>query len=167
VYIEVARRIGLEAGGVALPGHFIVKVATDAGDVLLDPFYGGQQVSEDDCQERLDRIFGGGKVKIEPPMLAACSRKQILARMLRNLKTIYAKAGDNAKALGMIDLLLRLEPRSGEDLRDRGLLYAALDCYSLAVGDLEAYLSLVPGAPEADEILQKAVELRQKAARLN
>ncbi len=167
VFIEVARRMGLAAAGVALPGHFIVKVTTRGGDVLLDPFHGGQRVSETDCQDRLDRIFGGGKVRVEAPMLAACGRKQILARMLRNLKVIYTKAGEHTKALGVIELLLRLEPRSGEELRDRGLLYAALDCYALASQDLETYLSLVPGTPEADEILQKTALLRQKAARLN
>jgi regulator of sirC expression with transglutaminase-like and TPR domain len=167
VYMEVGRRLRLTVAGVALPGHFIVKVTTSGGDRLLDPFHGGASLSQEDCQERLDRIFGDGKVKVQPPMLAACSRKQILARMLRNLKGIYLKCDDHARALGIVDLLLRLEPDSAEELHDRGLLYAALDCYSLAVRDLEAYVALAPGSPRAEDALEKIIDLRRRAARLN
>jgi regulator of sirC expression with transglutaminase-like and TPR domain len=166
VYLEVARRAGLRAWGVGLPGHFIVCVAGPEEDVLVDPFHGGTLLSEADCQERLDRIFAG-RVKVEPPMLAGCGPKQILSRMLRNLKGIYAKTDDHLRALGAVELLLRLEPDSAEDLRDRGFLHADLDCYALAVRDLEVYLTRVPGAPEAGEILDRIAVLRQRAARLN
>lgn len=166
VYMEVARRAGLHVEGVGLPGHFIVKVEGLGGGILIDPFHQGVILSPDDCQKRLDRVYGG-RVRMESAMLAACERKQILARMLRNLKAIYLKDEDSARALGIVDLLLRVTPESGEDLRDRGLLYAALDCYHLAVQDLEAYLTLVPGSPESSDILDRIVEMRQKAARLN
>ena len=166
VYLEVARRAGLRAWGVGLPGHFIVRVVGRDQAVLVDPFHGGALLSEADCQERLDRIFEG-RVKMEPPMLAGCGPKQILSRMLRNLKGLYEKAGDHLRALGAVELLLRLEPRSAEDLRDRGFLHADLDCYALAARDLEAYLVHVPGAPEAGEILDRIAVMRQRAARLN
>lgn len=166
VYIEVARRAGLEVQGVGLPGHFIVRVSASPGDVLLDPFNAGVRLSEDDCQRRVDRIFEG-RVKLQPPMLAACGRKEILARMLRNLKSIYAQADDHERCLNIVDLLLRVQPGSGADLRDRGLLYAALDCYSLALQDLEEYLARFPGAPEAGELMEKIATLRGKAARVN
>ena len=166
VYMEVAHRAGLRVEGVGLPGHFIVKVAGASGDILIDPFHQGAILSSEDCQKRLDRVYGG-RIRMEGAMLAACERKEILARMLRNLKAIYLKAEDHARALGIVDLLLRVSPESGEDLRDRGLLYAAMDCYHLAVRDLEAYLTLVPGTPESGDILDRIVEMRQKAARLN
>ena len=86
-------------------------------------------------------------------MLAACPRKAILARMLRNLKAIYVKADDYPRALRTIDLLLTLDPDSAEDRRDRGLLHAAFDCYALAAADLEAYLALAPAAPEAKAVM--------------
>jgi regulator of sirC expression with transglutaminase-like and TPR domain len=100
-------------------------------------------------------------------MLAPCSRKDILARMLRNLKAIYVKVDDYARALRTIDLLLRLDPRSAIDLRDRGLLHAAADCYALAAADLEACVALAPAAPEAPALKVKAQEMRSRAARLN
>jgi len=166
VYMEVARRAGLDVAGVGLPGHFLVRAEASGRTVLVDPFHGGTLLSEADCQRRLDRVFEG-RVRLEPGMLAACPRKAILARMLRNLKTIYVKADDYARARRTIDLLLTLDPESAEDRRDRGLLHAAFDCYALAAADLEAYLALAPAAPEAIAVRVKITQMRTLAARLN
>jgi regulator of sirC expression with transglutaminase-like and TPR domain len=166
VYMEVAARAGLEVEGVGLPGHFIVRVRAGAHGILIDPFHSGALLTEGDCQRRLDRIFGG-RLKIEPGMLAPCGRREILERMLRNLKAIYVKQGDYARALGAVDLILSVKPESAEDVRDRGVLYAALDCYGLAAQDLEAFLALAPRAPEATELKDQVADLRRRAALLN
>ena len=162
VYIEVGRRAGLSVDGVGLPGHFVVRVEGQ----LVDPFHGGIALSQDDCQKRLDRIYGG-RLKLDDAMLAPCDRKAILARTLRNLKAIYTKAEDFTRALGVVELLLRVEPDSADELRDRGMIHAALDCYALAASDLEEYLRRAGNAPGADEVRQKAAELRRSAARVN
>jgi regulator of sirC expression with transglutaminase-like and TPR domain len=159
VYMEVARRAGLDVDGVGLPGHFVVRVNLPGHPLLIDPFHRGALLSPEDCQQRLDRIFGG-KVKVEARMLASCSHKSMLERMLRNLKAIYLKEQDHLRALRTVELLLEIEPHSAEDVRDRGTIYAALDCYALAARDLEAYLALVPAAPEARELAAKAASLR-------
>src|SRR5262245_8383360 len=151
VYIEVGRRAGLAVEGVGLPGHFIVRVTGAGGGLVLDPFHGGRRPTGQDCQGRLDRVYGG-RLKVAPPMLAPCSRRYMVERILRNLKAIHVKADDHLRALRVVDLLLRLDPDSHEDLRDRGLLYAALDCYGLAVADLEAYLARGAGIREAREL---------------
>jgi regulator of sirC expression with transglutaminase-like and TPR domain len=166
VYIEVARRAGIEVQGVGLPGHFVVRVQMPSRALLVDPFHGGSLLTERDCQERLDRIFDG-KVKLEPKMLQPCRRKEMLERILRNLKAIYLRDQDKDRALRVVDLLVRIQPRSAEDLRDRGVLYAAVDCYDLAARDLEAYLALAPSARDAEELAARVAQLRLKAARLN
>jgi regulator of sirC expression with transglutaminase-like and TPR domain len=166
VYMEVARRAGVTTEGVGLPGHFIVRVIHGDHGLLVDPFHGGVLLKEADCQERLDRIFAG-RIKIEPGMLAACERKEILGRMLRNLKAIFARREDFPRALRAAELLVCLNPDSSEDLRDRGLIYASLDCYALAVRDLESFLVLNPDTPEATHLSGRIADLRQKAARLN
>ena len=166
VYMEVARRGGLEVEGVGLPGHFVVRVQTPIRSLLVDPFYGGTLLTEKDCQARLDRIFGGN-VKIQPKMLQPCRRKDMLERLLRNLKAIYLRDQDVERALRVVDLLVRMRPSSAEDLRDRGILYAALDCYAFAVRDIEAYLLLAPRARDAEELRPRLAQLRQKAERLN
>jgi regulator of sirC expression with transglutaminase-like and TPR domain len=166
VYMEVARRAGVIVEGVGLPGHFIVRVVHGEHGLLVDPFHGGVLLKEADCQERLDRIFAG-RVRIEPGMLAACARKEILARMLRNLKAIFARREDYPRALRAADLLVCLDPESTEDLRDRGLLYASFDCYALALRDLEAYVAFEPDNPEAVQLSGRIADLRQKARHLN
>jgi regulator of sirC expression with transglutaminase-like and TPR domain len=166
VYMEVARRAGLEVEGVGLPGHFVVRVQMPSRALLVDPFHGGSLLTERDCQERLDRIFDG-KVKLEPKMLRPCRRKDMLERILRNLKAIYLRDQDKDRALRVVDLLVRIQPGSAEDLRDRGVLYAALDCYGLAARDLESYLALAPQARDAEELAARVAQLKQQAARLN
>ncbi|HEY6554073.1 MAG TPA: tetratricopeptide repeat protein [Vicinamibacteria bacterium] len=166
IYMEVARRAGLHVEGVGLPGHFIVRVVFSGHGLLVDPFHGGVLLTEADCQERLDRIFAG-RVKIATEMLAATGRREILGRMLRNLKAIFLRREDYPRALRAADLLLCLDPESAEDRRDRGILYAALDCYGLALNDLEAYLARHPDPPEAIEIAGRIAALRLKASRLN
>jgi len=165
VFIEVGQRTGLEVSGVGLPGHFIVRVHDDRGDVLVDPFHGGALLSEDDCQKRLDRI-SGGKMKLRPQHLAPCSRRQMLARMLSNLKGIYVKSGDHLRAIGVMDLLLTVTA-DPEQVRDRGLLYASLDCYALAASDLASYLERTPSARDSDTVRATLEEMRLRAARVN
>lgn len=166
VYIEVGRRTGLLLEGVGFPGHFLVKAKDEEGEIVADPFHAGKLLSAQDCQKRLDRVYGG-KVKLEASMLEAVGPRQMLLRMLRNLKAIYVRGEDYLRALRVLELLLLLDAENGEDLRDRGLVYAALDCYAAAAADLEAYLQLQPRALEADKIVLKIADMKRRAARLN
>jgi regulator of sirC expression with transglutaminase-like and TPR domain len=165
VFLEVGRRIGLQAAGIGFPGHFLVRVDHEGGEIVVDPFYGGMLLSEEDCQKRLDRM-SGGRLRLQPEHLEPCSRKQILARMLQNLKGIYLKNGDHARALGVLGLLL-IVAFGPEHLRDRGLLYAALDCYGLAAADLSSYLERAQAPADAESIRGTLADMRQRAARLN
>lgn len=165
VYIEVGRRAGLRVDGLGLPGHFIVRVG-GAGGVLLDPFFGGTELSEEQCQERLDRVFGR-KARVDAAMLAPCDTRSILARMLRNLKVIYGKCSDHLRAIRVCDRLLEIDPAQAAERRDRGLLYAELGCYGLAAADLEAYVRACPRAEDAAEATRRVDELGRLAARLN
>jgi regulator of sirC expression with transglutaminase-like and TPR domain len=166
VYMEVARRAGFAAEGLGLPGHFIVRVDSPTAPLLVDPFHAGARLTVEDCQRRLDRIYSG-RLRLEPKMLEPCARKAILARMLRNLKGIYEKAGDFLRALRTVDMLLSLDPESGEDVRDRGLLLAGLDCYAAAATELERYVALRPQSSDAPRLGARIAELRALAARVN
>jgi len=166
VYIEVASRAGLQVEGVGLPGHFIVRVRTPVRGFLIDPFHCGALLSERECQDRLDRIFGG-KVKMEARHLVRCGRKAMLERMLQNLKAIYVKQGDLTRALRVVEQLLKVDPGSANEIRDRGTIYAALDCYALAARDLETYLQKVPRATRAEELKARVAALKRKAALIN
>jgi regulator of sirC expression with transglutaminase-like and TPR domain len=166
VAVEVARRAGVPAEGVGLPGHFIARIGRAPDATLIDPFHGGIELTEEDCQGRLDRIFAG-QVRLEPEMLVAWSPRRMLSRILRNLKHVYVKSLDAERALATVDLLVSVEPDDPEEVRDRGLLYASLDCYSLALRDLESYVTLASPPLDSEEILARIADLRHKAARVS
>jgi regulator of sirC expression with transglutaminase-like and TPR domain len=166
VYVAVGRRAGIDVQGVGLPGHFVVRVSTAGTDALVDPFNGGAVVTMQDCQDRLDRIYGR-RVKLAPEMLEPCPPRALLSRMVRNLKGIYLKAEDNERALKTADLLVLLNPGAAEERRDRGLILAAMECYAMAAEDFEAYLAAAPHSAGAEQIRIKTTEMRHKAARLN
>ena len=100
-------------------------------------------------------------------MLTGCGPRAMIERMLRNLEAIHVKDQDYTRALRAVELLLLMDPESAEDVRDRGVIYAALDCYGLAARDLEAYVALAPRAPDAEELRGRIDVMRQKASRLN
>lgn len=168
VYMEVGRRIGLELQGVSFPGHFLVKCKLNEGTVILDPFGGGVFLSVQDLQQRL-RAARGGEVSraIIASMLVSASKKEILARMLRNLKAIYLEQGGHQQALSLMEWIIALSPADASQLRDRGLLYLQLECFRAALEDLQRYMILAPGAHDVAEIRLRVIELRQTAARLN
>lgn len=153
VFMEVGRRLSLPVLGVGLPGHFLVKVLTTQGDILVDPFAEGAEVTEDECQERLDGVYGG-LIRLEKRMLQPVTKKQILVRILNNLKTIYLNRGEFGSALDVVQNVLALEPSSMPDLRDRGLLYYRDNRFEESLSDLRKYLMLATSAEDREQIKQ-------------
>jgi len=168
LYIEVGRRAGLPLRGVSFPGHFLVKCKVDDGLILLDPYCRGVSLSLNDLQQRLREVKGGEVSRaIIAGMLVAANKKEILARVLRNLKAIYVERQDDNAALSVTEWIIALTPADALEVRDRGLLYAKLECPRAAMEDFERYLELAPDAEDAPELRMRMVELRQAAARLN
>ncbi len=164
--IEIGRRIGLQLFGVGMPGHFMAKYADDEQEIFVDPFHGGRIVNEERCHEMISEMYQG-QMKFHPSFLYAVGKKQILARMLQNLKGIYSRAQNHHKTLGMIELALLINPESAGELRDRGLVCLALGKYVQARTDLEEYLRRAPKSDDAAEIKKRLIQLRQKQALLN
>ena len=169
VHIEIGRRIGLPLQGVSFPAHFLVKCPLREGTVVLDPYAKGTSLSFDDLRQRVKSLSNGA----EPPrsvlagMLASASNKDILVRMLRNLKGIYSHHQEWAKALAATDRIISAMPEVAEEYRDRGMIYLNLECYRGALFDLQAYIKMLPVAADADTVRQQVVELQVRASRLN
>lgn len=166
LYVHVGRRMGLACFGVSFPGHFLAKVQLSGGEVFVDPFRRLRSLEQGELERRV-AAAGGGKGKLERAHLAAATPKQILARMLRNLKNLYAKQRDFARAFGAVDRILLCQPDAWEDLRDRGLLCSALGGADAARKDLRRYLQAVPQAADAKEIEAKIAELGRTKVVLN
>lgn len=135
LYIEVARRAGMPAEGVGFPTHFLARHE----DVIFDPYGEGRILSTEDCQELLQRT-SEGRIPFRPELLAPTPPKQILMRMLNNLKHIYIRAKYYRKAIGIIDRLLMIDSGDYEELRDRGAIHIELKQFALAKADLTTYL---------------------------
>lgn len=158
LYMEVAQRIGLNFNGVGFPGHFLVKTAIDSNEIVIDPFNGGEIKSSKDLDQMLREMYGG-KVGLRPEFLVPVTRKQILLRMLGNLKAIYGRGDELVKMLTVLDRLIILDPNAVEEVRDRGAVYLRLECYGQAKGDFETYLRLAPDARDAAAIRDQLVDL--------
>lgn len=179
IYIEVARRAGVRAEGVNFPGHFLVRCLQDlhtddpTDGLIVDPFHSGAILNEQDCRQLLNPHMGEDAA-FEPALLARATRRQILVRMLLNLKRLYVKMHSFPQARATTDALLALQPSSLADLRDRGLLAYHMNDFSHALRDLEEYLKLAR-LSEQDEDQKKETEqvwehvktLRRRVAQLN
>jgi regulator of sirC expression with transglutaminase-like and TPR domain len=167
VYMQVARRVGFPIAGTGMPGHFLLKhYDVMSGEILIDPFNRGRIVGRVECQKKLDEIYSG-QLELKPEFTQAVTHREVLTRMLNNLRQIYFSRGNMSKGLMVLDLLLAIPPRSPDLLRERGLVRLNLEQYLGAAQDLGRYLQLRPGAADADDVRETLEMLRQLLARLN
>jgi regulator of sirC expression with transglutaminase-like and TPR domain len=150
VELEIAARLGVALVGIGLPGHFIVG---GPDGVLIDPADGGRALTPDDCQALIRRAVGDG-VLLHAGMLRPAGRREILARVLRNLRAARFGRRDWSAAVDAIDLLLVLEPTDPEHGRDRGLLLGRMGRFSEAVAALRIYLAERPDAHDVPDVRQ-------------
>ncbi len=169
LYLEIGQQLGLKLKGVSFPGHFLVKLRVNGGELVLDPFAGGKLLSEEDLRQRLAQFAGEAAAKTLPleDFLEPATPRQILARLLRNLKGIYLEAGDLDRALRVMHRLVILLPDAPEERRDRGRVYARLECPRAAVDDLGHYAAARPSAEDAAQVAADLAAVTIQTARLN
>lgn len=175
LYMELGRRIGLPLEGISFPGHFLVRLRMRGGMLILDPFSGGAPQTEDDLRQRLKRVIPEGAAAddvsvAELPLdqfLEPASNRQILSRLLRNLKGIYRETDKPERLLQVLDRMLVVSPDAAGELRDRGFVYQRLECWRPALKDLTDYLDRDPEAADVDEVRTALVELTARCAHLN
>jgi regulator of sirC expression with transglutaminase-like and TPR domain len=167
VYMEIARRVGFPLFGVGMPGHFLLKHYDVSGrPILIDVFERGIIVTEEDCQQKLNKIYSG-QIVLQPEFLMPVTKRQMLTRMLNNLKTIYLSQRNFRRALQVVDLILVIYPRSSEDVKQRAVLRYNLDDLSGALSDFDEYVKMSPDASDTDEIRHTALSLRRSLAMMN
>ncbi len=169
VYVEVCQRAGLDVSAVGLPSHVICRYRASAGDgdsgasdggILIDVFNGGALLSLEDCQ-RLVRGAFGGRVPFKPHYLAALTPRQLLQRLLHNLKAGYLQRGDEERAGRTMDFLLALFPWDLDEIRDRGMLRERMGDYPTALSDLEQYVQYRSGARDIQTVTETVRLLRR------
>ena len=166
VYIEVGKRMGLPIVGVGFPGHFIVKHKGEYLETFIDPFEGGQILSDEALLERLRTVFQQ-PAPMQPEFLREVSNREILARMLRNLKQIYFQEKAYARATTAGERITWLHPDSAPDYRDLGYLYHQSNSYGKSLTAFKEYLRLAGDVPDREEIERNIGLLTKQLATMN
>ncbi|WP_114814528.1 SirB1 family protein [Paraburkholderia kururiensis] len=164
LYLEMASQLDLPVRGVSFPGHFLLRVSTPEGDVMLDPT-NGHSLSESEMVEMLEPYVakaGESVGRALRMLLQPATQREIVARMLHNLKSTYLQTERWQRLLGIQQRLVILLPESLEEVRDRGFAYARLDYLRPALEDLERYLGERPDAEDATVVESQLHELRQR-----
>ena len=163
LWLELAVGMELNARGIAFPGHFMVKVNLPKGQVVIDPF-SGQSLSREELAERLDpfrqRSSDGD---YEVPMglyLQSTPPREIINRMLRNLKDIHKNQHDSPRLLAVLERLIVLQPEAWPEYRDRGFVRAALGNRAGAIADLQIYLLHAEDALDIDSVAYELQRLK-------
>ncbi|AOL05597.1 MULTISPECIES: SirB1 family protein [Burkholderia] len=167
LYLELAEQIGVPARGVSFPGHFLLRVTLPDGDLIIDPA-NGHSLSEAEMVEMLEPYVARAAGAVDSALralLQPATSREIIARMLRNLKTIYLQTERWQRLLAVQQRLVILLPGHLDEVRDRGFAYARLDYLRPALEDLEQYLGERPDADDATVVESQVTELRQRMQR--
>lgn len=167
--MELARRLGLDLAGVSFPGHFLVRMPVEGGLLVIDPYHQGRSLDAEELKLRARPHLGGNDIDDQQllDILAPAGHRSILARMLRNLKAVYAEREAWDKAVRCADRLVQLDPTQPEELRDRGLYYLNMGHRLAAQRDLGTYLRLHPQAEDGDSVRELLIDAGATPMRLN
>jgi regulator of sirC expression with transglutaminase-like and TPR domain len=165
VFLEVAAATGLKMTGIGFPGHFLVRTRGVRPAVFLDPFAQGAEVPVNDLRKQL--VDGGHSFESVVSILRGARPRDIIRRLLANLKAIYLQTGDFARAVGTAERLLLLDPRAAFELRDLGLAWGKLGRYEKGIAAYEGYLRADPDAGDRADVERNLADLRYWRSRLN
>jgi regulator of sirC expression with transglutaminase-like and TPR domain len=153
LYLAVGERAGLPVRGVGMPGHFLVKYAPAAsGEIFIDAF-NGRTLTREECAKMLNEMYGG-EVKMRPALLEPSTKRQILSRILNNLKSLYLSRGDLPRALSASDRIMLADPHLTSEWRDRGMIHFQMHHDKEALTDFTRYLAVRPEPEDAPRVKQ-------------
>jgi regulator of sirC expression with transglutaminase-like and TPR domain len=166
IYLEVAARCALPIRGVPFPGHFIVKYDHPEAPLYIDPFNAGRLLSRDELRAMLAR-FEGRDAVLRDAHLRASGPRDILFRMLVNLKRLYLEARSHDKVFWVTECLLAIDADSAEDVRDHGMAALGLRRYPEALASFMRYAALSPHADDVQRTMETIRDLRRLVAQMN
>jgi regulator of sirC expression with transglutaminase-like and TPR domain len=169
LYIELGRRLGLPLQGVAFPGHFLVILPVSHGAVVLDPYSEGASLEMADLERLLSQADPGRHWENDQirRLLEPADLRDILVRILRNLKAVYWQSKDFLNGIWVQDIILGIDPDLTEERRDRGILKEQMGHFQSALQDFADYLREAPDAVDADLIRARMVDLNNYKSRLH
>ncbi len=146
VFMEMCRAVELKAAGISFPGHFLVKILDQDQDKdhdeewFVDTFDGAKILSLEECKQRLE-TWTKGMIPFGPEALKIAHPREIVSRMLRNLRAIYFEKEDLTRLYWVLTALAELCPQERvESLRERAFLFARMGRYRAAIQDLRTVI---------------------------
>lgn len=147
VYMEVGRRLAKHVVGIGLPRHFVIQYDDGDYSAYIDAFHGGAILSPDDCYR-----LAQAEDEPNPRLLAPAPKRQIVMRMINNLRGIYFSQRSYEKAQEILNVLIEANPESAEEYKQRGLVRLQMRHLIAGKRDLQKYLTLNPEAEDKEEI---------------
>lgn len=169
LYLELGRGLGLNMEGINFPGQFLVRVREGSCELIINPYQGGALLNHDDLNEQLRDMYGDNAPTVEssPQLVEAATDKEVIIRILTNLKNIYSSNGNIYKLLLIMDRIIAIDPESPHELLDRAMIYEELDYARQAVQDYQRYLELSPDSDDVEEIQSVIRDLEGKVGYLH
>ena len=166
VYIEIGRRVGLPMFGVNFPYHFLVRCDASGEPIFIDPFEGGACLNKTQLTKRLP-VVEGKPLGLPEHFIAPAEPRDILARMLRNLKRVHVNERRLSKAICCGQRISWLLSDEVENYRDLGFLYYRAHQFKQSLEAFEQYLQLANDPSDRDEIKQNIRVISGRLAMLN
>jgi len=167
LYIELGHALGLPLSGIAFPGHFLVKLEISDGAIVLDPYFGGISLNEEDIEERLREYYGAKLNKSRAHgVLSSSSNKEIVLRVMRNLRNLYMQEENWVKALPLADIMVEMDNDKPDALKARAAIYDQQECHIPALADYSTYLKLSPDTPGNQFIRARVIDLAKSARKV-
>lgn len=161
IYLAVGRRLELPLAGVSFPGHFLVRYDGSEQSFFVDPFNRGKLLTTVALKKRWVSL-SGGTLPFRHEFLYPATNREILVRMLSNLKMIFTLQKDYRLVLDTLNKIILFTPDGTEALKERGLVYYQLECFNRALKDLESYLIKLPTSSDRPAIEAAISELKEK-----
>ena len=156
--IEVGRRAGVPVLGIGMPGHFLVR-HRDEENYFVDAFNGGLLMNRAECGAVL-RQAAGEDARLEEHHLNPVTPREILARVLRNLKAIYWHREEFDRCITTIGALMAVLPDRPEEQRDRGVVHLKAGNHQQSADDFAAYIEAAPHADDIETVRNALSRLR-------
>lgn len=169
LYMELGRGLGLNMEGINFPGQFLVRVCEGGCELIINPYEGGVLLNHDDLNEQLRDMYGDNAPSVEssPQLVEASTDKDVMIKILTNLKNIYSSNGNIYKLLMVMDRIISIDPDSPHELLDRAMIYEELDYARQAVQDYQRYLELSPDSEDVEEVQSVIRDLETKVGYLH
>jgi len=149
VHISIGSRLNIPVSGISFPGHFLVQYGGGNG-TIVDPF-SGRELSRTDCQNMLEQI-AGPRATLKEEYFSPASPRDVLIRMLDNLKQIFWRQKSWEESKACIDRQLLLFPEREEFNVQLGAVYEMQGNTALAH---HTYTQVLQGASD-DQLKQLA-----------